>query len=740
MRVPLRNKITTLAVAAALLPVLVTVAVTLTEERHVSQVISHEIDNMAQETITHVALDLYNLCDTTNTFVEEFVAQAAKGTQKIVAESKGFAMGQPRELVVHNDRTGKPKTIYMSVLKLGDEQIVPTTDANVRVPLVDDVFEITGVPCTIYQRMDNQGDMLRIASSVPTKDGSRGGLLGYIPYKNADGQIHQVLKNILEGKEYVGFNQAQGQNWMVNYLPIQSNNGRILGMIGLGVVIDEIDTLKKTVASTRVGQSGYVWVIEAQGPKAGRYIISPNRARDGENVMDLMDADGKPLVRDIVDQALKSKPGTIIYKHYMWKNPNDPSSRAKFAAYVYFEPWDWIIGVGAYEDDYAHVKNVVRGQLRSLLKAIIGADLPIFFLLTLLAFVMGNLLANPIRFISRVAGKVAMGDLAGAQKALDNYAPAKTGFMGWLRTLNPRDETTELMESIRTMTGNLNGLLNEVRKSGIQVTAGATEIAASARQLEQIVAAEGVSINQASASTKEISMTSAELDREMGALNESTSSTAELAASSQAGLDDIRPTMDSLLHGTERIADKLARISSKADDIGQIVMTITKVANQTNMLSLNAAIEAEKAGEYGQGFAVVAREIRRLADQSAVAALDIEDMVKEMRSVVQDGVSTMADFSGIVDAGSEKMARIGSDLGGIIDRTLDLGPRFETISQSMGSQTQGAEQINQAMIHLMQTTDQTRQSLDEFNRATAQLNDTVQVLHREVSRFSVEDE
>lgn len=92
MRVPLRNKITTLAVAAALLPVLVTVAVTLTEERHVSQVISHEIDNMAQETITHVALDLYNLCDTTNTFVEEFVAQAAKGTQKIVAESKGFAM------------------------------------------------------------------------------------------------------------------------------------------------------------------------------------------------------------------------------------------------------------------------------------------------------------------------------------------------------------------------------------------------------------------------------------------------------------------------------------------------------------------------------------------------------------------------------------------------------------------------------------------------------------------------
>ena len=651
MRVPLRNKIIILAMAAALLPVLVTVGVTLSQEHHVARTIAREIDTLASETITHVALDLYNLCDTTNTFVQDDVIQAAKAAQRLIADSRGFEAGDIRELTVHNDKTGETEKIRLPLLALGNVQIVPTSDPNVTVPLVDKVREFTGVPCTIYQRMNEQGDMLRIASSVLTKDGSRGGLLGYIPYLSADGSPHPVLKNILNDQEYLGFNQAQGENWMVNYLPIRAGNGKVLGMIGLGVIVDEIDTLKKTVASTRVGKSGYVWVIQASGPKAGQYIISPNRSRDNEIVLDMTDANGKPLVREYIKKALSTTPGTIFYNRYAWKNSTDAAPRNKFAAYVYFAPWDWVIGVGAYEDDYDHVKDAVGKQLRGMLKAIVAASSGLLLLLVLAAFVTGNLLANPIRFITRVAEKVAKGDLAGAQKALENYGPPTSGFMGWLRSLNPRDETTQLLESMQTMTSNLNSLLNEVRKSGIQVTAGATEIAASARQLEQIVAAEGISINQASASTKEISMTSAELDREMAVLNASTSSTAELAASSQAGLDDIRPTMDSLLSGTERIADKLARISSKADDIGQIVMTITKVANQTNMLSLNAAIEAEKAGEYGQGFAVVAREIRRLADQTAVAALDIEDMVKEMRSVVQDGVSTMADFSAIVGHG-----------------------------------------------------------------------------------------
>src|SRR3979409_1551642 len=112
---------------------------------------------------------------------------------------------------------------------------------------------------------------------------------------------------------------------------------------------------------------------------------------------------------------------------------------------------------------------------------------------------------------------------------------------------------------------------------------------------------------------------------------------------------------------------KLTVLSEKAGNISQVVTTITKVADQTNLLSLNAAIEAEKAGEYGRGFAVVATEIRRLADQTAAATYDIEQMVKEMQSAVSAGVMGMDKFSEEVRRGVEVVGQVSEELAQIIE-------------------------------------------------------------------------
>ena len=122
------------------------------------------------------------------------------------------------------------------------------------------------------------------------------------------------------------------------------------------------------------------------------------------------------------------------------------------------------------------------------------------------------------------------------------------------------------------------------------------------------------------------------------------------------------------------ISAKLAVLNEKAGNINQVVTTITKVADQTNLLSLNAAIEAEKAGEYGRGFAVVATEIRRLADQTAVATCDIEQMVKEMQTAVSAGVMGMDKFSEEVRRGAQDVQQIGTQLGSIIQQVQALTP------------------------------------------------------------------
>ncbi len=158
--------------------------------------------------------------------------------------------------------------------------------------------------------------------------------------------------------------------------------------------------------------------------------------------------------------------------------------------------------------------------------------------------------------------------------------------------------------------------------------------------------------------------------------------------------------MTHVMEAASSINAKLGVLNEKANDINQLVTTITKVADQTNLLSLNAAIEAEKAGESGRGFAVVAAEIRRLADQTGVATYDIEQMVKEVQSAISAGVMGMDKFSEEVRRGMQDVQQVGAQLSEIIQRVEALAPRVELVNEGMQAQTTGAEQITEALRQL----------------------------------------
>src|SRR5262249_5274410 len=167
--------------------------------------------------------------------------------------------------------------------------------------------------------------------------------------------------------------------------------------------------------------------------------------------------------------------------------------------------------------------------------------------------------------------------------------------------------------------------------------------------------------SEVGATSKKISATSKELLQTVKELTEVAERTATLAGSGQAGLNRMKSTMQQIMEASGSINAKLGVLSEKASNIGTVVTTITKVADQTNLLSLNAAIEAEKAGEYGRGFSVVSTEIRRLADQTALATNDIEQMVKEIQSAVSAGVMGMDKFSEEVRRGVDAMHRVSEE-------------------------------------------------------------------------------
>lgn len=300
-----------------------------------------------------------------------------------------------------------------------------------------------------------------------------------------------------------------------------------------------------------------------------------------------------------------------------------------------------------------------------------------------------------------------------------------------------KDEISGLTSTFQEMTRNLYSLIRRVQQSGIQVTTSSTQIAASGKQLEATVAEQVASTNLVVSTAKQIASTSEKLVKTMEEVAETSEETTQAVAKTQKELNLMEATMRHFTEATNTISAKLGTISEKASNINSIISTITKVADQTNLLSLNAAIEAEKAGEYGTGFSVVAREIRRLADQTAVATLDIENMVKEMQGAVSGGVSEMENYTKQVEQSVENVHNISLQIGSIVQKVQALTPRFEKVTEGMEDQSKSAHQISDSMVQLSEASTQTAQTLREINNAIGQLNDVAQGLRQEISSFQL---
>jgi methyl-accepting chemotaxis protein WspA len=302
-------------------------------------------------------------------------------------------------------------------------------------------------------------------------------------------------------------------------------------------------------------------------------------------------------------------------------------------------------------------------------------------------------------------------------------------------SVDGRDEMGELAEGINAVIGKIHGIVSKVREASLQLLSVASQIAATARNQEQTVNNLSTSTTQVAASVREISATSKDLSGTMNEVSQSAGHAADLAASGRDNTTRMATEMKQLVESTASVSAKLGMIREKADSINAVVTTITKVADQTNLLSINAAIEAEKAGEYGRGFLVVAREIRRLADQTAVATLDIETMVKQMQDAVSAGVMQMDKFADEVRSGVGQVTKINQMTWEIITEVQTLSSRFKLVNEGMRNQTIGAQQINDAMSQIADGTRRSLQSLQDFERATAHLRASVEGVTQEIALF-----
>ena len=725
MKLMLKHKLIGLPVFAAILPVLVMLILTTVEKRSVTGKIEGELDALARENIEHLSMAVYNTCEAANKMEQKYLDGSLEDASAFFKDMGGFSLSSETvSMKVILPSTHKEKTVSIPKMMIG-KVFEPDT-------YIDVIHEKFGGTYGLFQRLDEAGNMVMIASTIRNEKGFMVKNL-YLPAE-MNNEPNPVIGQVLRKQVFHGIADLM-DGWQYTVCKgITNGEGRVIGMLFTETPFKAPESLRQAIIDMKVGKSGYIWVLGGKHTfHRGHYIISKGGERDGENLWDSKGADGRYFVRSIVGKAIKLKKNGVAHERYSWKNAGDAAARWKVAALTYFEPWDWVIGAGTYEDDYHDVKKNVENAMTEMFWVLLVSGVLILLPIVGLALFFGNKITNRITQITSIAGEIAKGNLSAAAKAVKSIvADAKAN-----KNNTADDETGALLISIERMTESLNALVGQVQRSGIQLTASTTELAATARQQQGAISQQEKATGGVRRAAQEISSVAKELEVTMQQVAERSQETAGFASKGQTDLARMEDAMHQMEAASRTISGRLEAINEKAENITNVVTTITKVADQTNLLSLNAAIEAEKAGEYGRGFNVVAREIRRLADQTAVASFDIAQMVESMQTAVSAGVMEMDKFIAEVKQSVQDVGKISRQLALIIEQVQKLSPSFDDVNVAMGHQSENAGSANDAVARLSDEIRSTAESLRETFEAIEQLNEAARGLQQEVSRFKV---
>jgi len=406
-----KNKITAICIAAALLPVLILLVVSSVQRQQVGSQVDYALDKLSKDQLHSMASDAYALCQSQ----QEALLQTIKANLNVAVDQltrRGGVTLQNETIQwsASNQFTKATTNTNLQKMAIGGQWFGQNKSQASSTPLVDDVAKLVGGACTVFQRMNSQGDMLRVATNVMKKDNTRA-IGTYIPSTNEDGKPNPIVQAVLSGKQFIGRAFVVNAWYVAAYEPLKDSTGKVIGMLFVGVKEESVTSLRKAIMSSKVGKSGYIAVLSGTGKEKGNYIISKDGKRDGENIWNAKSPDGKMFIQDMINGAIKHGDHNVFYYDYNWKNIGETKPRDKFAAITYFKPWDWVIVVGAYKDELKASADVARNSLTHMMLMVLVTGLISFLLAWIASSIFATRIANPIKMLANVADKIAIGDV-----------------------------------------------------------------------------------------------------------------------------------------------------------------------------------------------------------------------------------------------------------------------------------------------------------------------------------------
>ncbi len=426
MRLMLKQKIGGLAILSVVVSILVVMITILVQKGIVDRQVGEEVDELGRANLQSIAQDVYNMVHGIDLMVHDNVTRNMNVADMMLENYGGASFGNSTaQWTAINQFTHQSQTITLPRMLVGNRWLGQNREMNTTTHFVDDVVEQVGGTVTVFQRMNDAGDMLRVATNVEKLDGTRA-IGTYIPARNPDGSQNVVIRTVLSGETYVGRAYVVNAWYSTSYKPIIDRRGNVVGVLYVGVKQESIEELREMIMDIPVGATGYVFVLGGSGSQQGQYIISDNGTRDGENIWEARDADGNLFIQDLINNALALNGDDITFAYYPWQNEGDRVPRMKIVAVAYYEPWDWVIGAGTYMDDFYTARESVANAINSMVMMAILFGIIILAVAGTFAFVVAKKIADPIARITDIAGEIAKGDL---RQEVDIVAQDEVGLL-----------------------------------------------------------------------------------------------------------------------------------------------------------------------------------------------------------------------------------------------------------------------------------------------------------------------